>query len=88
VAPGLEATATFDPSGSAYSYATHVCEVEVDPATGGVRLLQYVAVDDCGTVVNPMLVDGQLVGAIAQSIGGTLLEELRYDEHGSFSRRP
>ncbi|HLH26762.1 MAG TPA: xanthine dehydrogenase family protein molybdopterin-binding subunit [Chloroflexota bacterium] len=82
LAPGLEASATFDPAGSAYSYATHACEVEVDPETGGIRLLQYVAVDDCGTVVNPMLVDGQLVGAIAQSIGGALYEELRYDEHG------
>jgi carbon-monoxide dehydrogenase large subunit len=80
--PGLEATATFDPSGGVYSYATHACEVEVDPATGGIQLLQYVAVDDCGTVINPTLVDGQLIGAIAQSIGGALLEELRYDEHG------
>jgi carbon-monoxide dehydrogenase large subunit len=80
--PGLEASATWDPTGGAYSYATHACEVEVDAETGAVRLLQYVAVDDCGTVVNPTLVDGQLVGAIAQSIGGTLYEELRYDEHG------
>lgn len=80
--PGLEALATHDPTGGAYSYATHACEVEVDAETGDIRLLQYVAVDDCGTVVNPTLVDGQLVGAIAQSIGGALLEELRYDENG------
>jgi carbon-monoxide dehydrogenase large subunit len=56
--------------------------VEVDHNTGAVKLLQYVAVDDCGTMVNPMLVDGQLVGGIAQGIGGTLYEDLHYDENG------
>jgi carbon-monoxide dehydrogenase large subunit len=80
--PGLDATVAFDPPQTVYAYATNACEVEVDPATGAVRLLQYVAVDDSGTLVNPMIVDGQLHGGIAQSIGGALLEELRYDEHG------
>ena len=56
--------------------------MEVDPETGAVTLLQYVAVDDCGIMVNPMLVDGQLVGAIAQGIGGSLYEDLHYDESG------
>jgi carbon-monoxide dehydrogenase large subunit len=80
--PGLEAFVSFDPPQTAYSYAANACEVEVDPQTGAVTLLQYVAADDCGTMVNPMLVDGQLVGAIAQSIGGALYEDLHYDENG------
>jgi carbon-monoxide dehydrogenase large subunit len=80
--PGLEVLATFDPPQTVYSYAANACEVEVDPETGAVTLLQYVAADDCGTMVNPMLVDGQLVGAIAQGIGGTLYEDLHYDENG------
>jgi carbon-monoxide dehydrogenase large subunit len=82
MAPGLEAFVTFDPPQTAYSYAANACEVEVDPETGAVTLLQYAAADDCGTMVNPMLVDGQLVGAITQSIGGALYEDLHYDENG------
>jgi carbon-monoxide dehydrogenase large subunit len=82
MAPGLEAFVTFDPPQTAYSYAANACEVEVDPDTGAVTLLHYVAADDCGTMVNPMLVDGQLVGAITQSIGGALYEDLHYDENG------
>jgi carbon-monoxide dehydrogenase large subunit len=80
--PGLEAFVTFDPPQPVYSYAANACEVEVDPGTGAVTLLQYVAVDDCGTMVNPVLVDGQLVGGIAQGIGGALYEDLHYDHNG------
>jgi aerobic carbon-monoxide dehydrogenase large subunit len=60
----------------------HVVEVEVDIETGYVKILKYVVVEDCGTVVNPTGVEGQIHGGIAQGIGGTFLEELPYDENG------
>src|SRR5262249_56569892 len=61
---------------------THVCVAEVDRETGDVRLLRYVAVDDCGKAINPMLVDGQVHGGIAQAIGQALYEEAVYDDAG------
>src|SRR5207245_733525 len=61
---------------------THVCVVEVDRDTGDVRILRYVAVDDCGKVINPLLVEGQIQGGIAQAIGQALYEEAVYDEAG------
>lgn len=72
----------YDPPAIAYPYATHVCEIEVDPGTGGVRIHRYVIVEDCGTVINPLIVEGQIHGATAQGIAGALLEELVYDEDG------
>jgi carbon-monoxide dehydrogenase large subunit len=65
-----------------YANATHVAQVEVDPDTGAVKLLRYVVAHDCGRVINPMIVDGQIHGGVAQGIGGALLEELVYDESG------
>jgi CO/xanthine dehydrogenase Mo-binding subunit len=65
-----------------YPYGTHVAMVEVDADTGAVRILRYAIAWDVGRAVNPMIVDGQLVGALAQGIGGALLEELVYDEEG------
>ena len=65
-----------------YANATHVAQVEVDPGTGAVKLLRYVVAHDCGRVINPMIVDGQIHGGVAQGIGGALLEELVYDETG------
>ncbi len=65
-----------------YPFGTHVCAVEVDTETGKVRLLRYVAVDDCGNVINPLLVQGQIQGGIAQGIGQALFEEVAYDESG------
>jgi carbon-monoxide dehydrogenase large subunit len=76
---GLEESATFDPSNFTYPSGTYVCEVEVDPATGFVRVLDLVAVDDFGTVINPMIVHGQLHGGIAQGIGQALFEHCVYD---------
>jgi carbon-monoxide dehydrogenase large subunit len=73
-------SATFDPPAIAYPYATHACIVEVDPDTGGIAIERYVVVEDCGTVINPTIVDGQIHGAIAQGVGGTLHEALIYDE--------
>lgn len=73
-------SSTFDPPAIAYPYATHACIVEVDPETGGITVERYVVVEDCGTVINPLIVEGQIHGAIAQGIGGALHEALVYDD--------
>ena len=78
---GLELTATYDPPLLTYSNATHVSEVEIEPATGQLKILKYVVVEDCGRMINPMLVDGQIHGAVAQGLGAVLMEEIPYDEH-------
>jgi aerobic carbon-monoxide dehydrogenase large subunit len=75
-------SAHFDSVQVAYPYATHICEVEIDPGTGHVEITRYVVVEDCGRVINPQIVDGQICGATAQGIGGTLLESLVYNEDG------
>jgi carbon-monoxide dehydrogenase large subunit len=82
VDPGLELSETFEPPASSYPYATHAAIVEVDPATGAVRIVRYVVVHDSGTLLNPAIVAGQIRGAIAQAIGGALLEQLVYDASG------
>jgi carbon-monoxide dehydrogenase large subunit len=79
VGHGLEATSYFDPPNFVWPFGTHICVVEVDPRTGAVDLQQYVAVDDCGTVINPLVVEGQLHGGIAQGIAQALYEEVAYD---------
>jgi carbon-monoxide dehydrogenase large subunit len=76
---GLEAVSYFDPPNFVWPFGAHACIVEVDPATGDVSMEKYVAVDDCGTVINPMIVDGQLHGGIAQGIAQALYEEMVYD---------
>ncbi|MBI2238982.1 MAG: xanthine dehydrogenase family protein molybdopterin-binding subunit [Actinobacteria bacterium] len=78
---GLQASATFDPPGT-FSNATHGTIVEVSPETGEVRIGRYVVVEDCGVVVNPMIVDGQIHGGVAQGIGAALYEQLLYDVDG------
>jgi carbon-monoxide dehydrogenase large subunit len=78
--PGLEATSFFDPPNFTYPFGTHIAIVEVDPDTGQVRLLRYIAVDDVGNVINPMIVDGQLHGGIAQGIAQALWETAQYDD--------
>jgi carbon-monoxide dehydrogenase large subunit len=80
--PGLEETAVWDPPNFTYPSGTHVCVVEVDPETGRVEIVKYVAVDDCGNVINPMIVDGQVMGGIAQGIAEAMYEEAVYDENG------
>ena len=80
--PGLEATSRFKSEGTTFPFGTHVCVAEVDPDTGGVRLERYVSVDDCGRVINPLLVDGQIHGGIAQGAAQALLEYAAYDEQG------
>ncbi len=80
--PGLEATSFFDPSNFTWPFGTHVCVTEVDPDTGNVEIVRYVCVDDCGRVINPMIVDGQVHGGVAQGIAQALFEEGVYDETG------
>lgn len=80
--PGLEETAFFDPPNFTYPAGTYVCEVEVDPLTGVVEIARFVAVDDFGNVVNPMIVEGQVHGGLAQGIGQALLEAAVYDAGG------
>ena len=80
--PGLEASAYVHVAQSTYSSGAHAAVVEVDPETGTVRILRYVAVDDCGTMINPMIVEGQIHGGIAHGIGNALLEEVVYDAAG------
>ena len=80
--PGLSATYFFEPKNFTFPFGTHICVVEVDRDTGDIKFLRYVAVDDCGKVINPLLVDGQVHGGIVQSIGQALYEEVVYDEQG------
>ncbi len=82
VEPGLEATYVFDPPNFTFPAGAHVCAVEVDVETGEVEIVRYVAVDDCGNVINPMIVDGQVHGGVAQGIAEALYEEAIYDEDG------
>jgi aerobic carbon-monoxide dehydrogenase large subunit len=76
---GLEATSYFDPPNLVWPFGAHICVVEVDAATGETKILKYVAVDDCGNVINPLVVEGQLHGGIAQGIAQALYEEIAYD---------
>jgi carbon-monoxide dehydrogenase large subunit len=80
--PGMEEGAFFDPPNFTYPAGTYVCEVEVDPGTGEVDILKFVAVDDFGNVINPMIVEGQVHGGLVQGIGQALLENAVYDEGG------
>jgi carbon-monoxide dehydrogenase large subunit len=82
---GLEATQSFDPPGPTFSGAVHVASVEVDPETGRVSVRDYVVVEDCGPVINPLIVEGQIHGAVAQGIGEALGERLLYDESGQLA---
>ncbi|MEW5987868.1 MAG: molybdopterin cofactor-binding domain-containing protein [Chloroflexota bacterium] len=82
VEPGLEASAFFDPPNFVYPFGTHIAQVEVDRETGAVSLQRYIAVDDCGRVINPMIVQGQIHGGIVQGVGQALWEEAVYDENG------
>ena len=79
VGHGLEAVSYFDPPNLVWPFGAHICVVEVDTATGNVQILKYVAVDDCGNVINPLVVEGQIQGGIAQGIAQALYEEVAYD---------
>ena len=80
--PGLEATSFFDPTNFTWPFGAHVAVVEIDPDTGSVELKRYLAVDDVGNVMNPMIVDGMIHGGVAQGIGQALWENAVYDDDG------
>ncbi len=80
VEPGMEASAFYDPTNFTYPFGTHIAVVSVDADTGEVRLIRYIAVDDCGPVINPMLVEGQVRGGIVQGVGQALYEGAIYDD--------
>ena len=82
IEPGLEETAFYDPNNFTYPAGAYACEVEVDPETGKVEVLAFAAADDFGNVVNPMIVEGQVHGGLAQGIGQALLENCAYDADG------
>ncbi len=81
--PGLEASCVYDPPNFTFPFGTHVAVVEVDTDTGAVDLVRYIAVDDCGPVINPVIVDGQVHGGVAQGIAAALYEEATYAEDGT-----
>ena len=83
VEPTIDADATYDPDNFSFPHGTHLCATEVDTETGFVKIRSYVAVDDIGKVVNPMIVDGQVHGGIAQGIAQALYEEAVYDDAGN-----
>lgn len=80
--PGLEFHKTYEPPPMTYSNSTHVCEVRVDIATGAIRFERYLVAEDCGTVLSPVVVEGQQHGAIAMGLSGALFEHVEYDDNG------
>ncbi|MGZ7077600.1 MAG: xanthine dehydrogenase family protein molybdopterin-binding subunit, partial [Candidatus Angelobacter sp.] len=80
--PGLSATAFYEPKNFTFPFGTHIAVVDIDPETGEIHFQRYIAVDDCGRQINPMLVAGQVHGGIVQSMGQALFEEIVYDETG------
>jgi carbon-monoxide dehydrogenase large subunit len=83
--PGQSATQLYDPPNFSWPNGAHCCVVEVDPDTGAVEIVRYIAVDDCGVQLNPMLVQGQVHGGVAQGIAEALYEEARYDDEGNLT---
>src|SRR5262249_38050067 len=80
--PGLKEGAFYDPTNFTFPAGCHICEVEIDPDTGHVDIAGWTAVDDFGTVINPMIVEGQVHGGVAQGVGQALLESAVYDNNG------
>jgi len=80
--PRLVSESSFEPGNFTFPFGTHICVVEVEPQTGQIGIKKYIAVDDCGKVINPLLVDGQIQGGIVQGMGQALFEEVVYDEDG------
>ncbi|MEO6030973.1 MAG: molybdopterin cofactor-binding domain-containing protein, partial [Burkholderiaceae bacterium] len=77
--PGLNENAFYDPTNFTYPAGSYICELEVDPETGKVKIEQFVAVDDFGNIINPMIVEGQVQGGLAQGLGQAMMEGCRYD---------
>jgi carbon-monoxide dehydrogenase large subunit len=85
VEPHLNGTAVWDPPNFTWPSGTHVCVSEVDTETGKVRILRYVGVDDCGVVINPQIVEGQIQGGVTMGIAEALYEDAAYDPHGNLT---
>jgi len=85
VEPGLADTSFYDPSNFSFPAGTHICEVEVDEETGETKVAKYTVVDDFGTVINPLIVEGQVYGGVAQGVGQALYENAHYDESGQLT---
>jgi len=85
VEPGLKETSFYDPINFSFPAGTHICEVEVDEETGETKVVKYTAVDDFGTIINPMIVEGQVYGGLAQGIGQALYEDGHYDKSGQLT---
>jgi carbon-monoxide dehydrogenase large subunit len=82
---GLEATHYYDPPNLTFPFGSYICVVDIDRGTGEVKVRRFVAVDDCGNIINPMIVDGQIHGGLAMGLAPALLEEISYDENGNIS---
>jgi carbon-monoxide dehydrogenase large subunit len=83
--PGLEETTFYDPENFVFPFGAHACVVDVDPETGKVKVVRYVAVDDCGNAINPMLIDGQIHGGVVHGIGQALYERVHYEDSGQLA---
>jgi carbon-monoxide dehydrogenase large subunit len=80
---GLEATSYYDPPNLTFPFGSYICVVDIDRGTGMVKIRRFVAVDDCGNIINPMIVDGQIHGGLTMGMAPALLEEISYDEEGN-----
>ena len=80
---GLEAVSYYDPPNLTFPFGAYICVVDIDRGTGMVKIRRFLAIDDCGTVINPMIVEGQIHGGLAMGMAPALLEEISYDEHGN-----
>jgi len=85
IEPGLEDTAFYNPENFVFPFGAHAAVVEIDPETGDVDLVRYLAVDDCGPAINPNLIDGQIHGGIVHAVGQALFEQVAYDENGQLA---
>src|SRR5207244_11961513 len=81
--PGLEAVEYYDPPNLTYPFGSYICVVDIDRGTGQVHIRRFMAVDDCGTIINPMVVEGQIHGGLTQGLAPALYEELSFDENGN-----
>ncbi|HET8845025.1 MAG TPA: molybdopterin cofactor-binding domain-containing protein, partial [Ktedonobacteraceae bacterium] len=81
--PGLEAVNYYDPPNLTYPFGSYICVVDIDRGTGQVHIRRFMAVDDCGTIINPMIVEGQIHGGLTQGLAPAMYEELTYDENGN-----
>jgi carbon-monoxide dehydrogenase large subunit len=81
--PGLEAVSYYDPPNMTFPFGSYICAVDIDKETGVVKVRRFVAVDDCGTIINPMIVEGQIHGGLTMGFAAAMLEEISYDENGN-----